>query len=207
MSIPAAGMSPTTMTVDGKELRAAAVRALRWGWPVTPGTFLGAEGLWRGREGAMRLCPLEDAWQEAPVTTPERVEEVWSRQPYGVLLVCGRGVDVLELPYRMRELLGAPELAQVPVAVTGFPPRWLLFTATGSNNLSADLDLARVRLHGAGSWVALPPTVVAPLCTARWIEPPQHNTVGLIIAEEVQHALLQVLLRSGVGTGPGDDDD
>jgi hypothetical protein len=70
----------------------------------------------------------------------------------------------------------------VLVAATGPPPRWLLFTATGSGSLSCDLNLARVRLREAGAWVALP------------------------TADEVQHALLNALLRSGLGTGSDDGD-
>jgi hypothetical protein len=202
-------MRTTASRVGWRELRVAALSATRWGWPVTPGTFLSPDQRWHGREGARRLCPIEDSWRENPVTDPAEAYEVWSEHPYGVLLVCGRGVDVLELPHRLFGLLPAPEVGQVPLATTATPPRrWLLFTATGSGALSSELASATVRLHGAGAWVALPPTTVEFLTPQRWLEPPQHpSTRRLRTADEVQHGLLTVLLRSGLGTGPGDDEE
>lgn len=53
-----------------RDLREAAFSATRRGWPVAPGTFLGANQRWYGREGARMLCPIEDSWAEAPVTDP-----------------------------------------------------------------------------------------------------------------------------------------
>ena len=206
VSIPGGEMGRTGMTVAWRELRRAAVSAARRGWPVVPGTYLGADRHWHGRDTARRLCPISDIWQNAPVIDPDHAEEIWTWEPYGVLLVCGRGVDVLELPHRMCELLPAPEVPQVPVAATGPPPRWLLFTATGSGSLSCDLNLARVRLREAGAWVALPPTPVADMFTTRWTKPPQHDTTRLPTADEVQHALFNALLRSGLGTGSDDGD-
>ena len=72
-------------------------------------------------EGTSRLCPISDTWQNIPVTDPEHAREIWSQHPYGVLLVCGHSVDVLELPYRIMGLLSAftGEGLVAPVAVTG----------------------------------------------------------------------------------------
>jgi Bifunctional DNA primase/polymerase, N-terminal len=199
------------MTVRWRELRSAALSVTRWGWPVVPGTFLGPDQRWYGREEARMLGPIQDTWRENPVTDPADAYEVWSEHPYGVLLVCGLGVDVLELPQRLTGLLPAPEVPRVPVAATAPPVRWLLFTATGSSTLLGDLILlilARVRLHTAGAWVALPPTTVGFLTPQRWVEPPQPGSAQrLPTAEEVQHGLLTALLGSGLGIGPGDDDD
>ena len=195
------------MTLGWKALRDAAASATRWGWPVMPGTFLGADQRWYGREGATRLCPIEDIWVEAPVTDRVEAYEVWSENPYGVLLVCGRGVDVLELPEELGWLLPAPKVPQAPLAVSSPPRQWLLFTATGSGHLSGELARAGVRLHTAGAWVALPPTPVEPMSPQRWLAPPQLSTDGLPDTEKVQHALLTALLRSGLGPGPGDDDE
>lgn len=192
-------MSGPAMTVDWVELRDAALNATRRGWPVTPGTFLGSDRRWHGREEARMLYPIQDSWRDTPVTDPAHVHEIWSQQPYSVLLVCGRGVDVLELPHRVFGLLPAPEVPQVPLAATAAPPRrWLLFTATGSGALSGELASVGVRLHTAGSWVALPPTTVEFLAPQRWLDPPQSpSTRRLCTADEVQHGLLTLLLRSG----------
>jgi hypothetical protein len=142
---------------------------------VVPGTFLGPDQRWYGREGARRLGPIQDDWWEKPVTDPAEAYEVWCEHPYGVLLVCGRGVDVLELPQRLRGLLAFPEVPWVPLAMTAPPVRWLLFTATGSGAVSGELARASVRLYAAGAWVALPPhhrgvlvsAAVAPAAPAR----------------------------------------
>jgi hypothetical protein len=119
-------------------------------------------------------------------------------------------VDVLELPHRLAGLLPALVAGNlaVPVAVTGPPPRWLLFVATGSGTLSADLALASVRLHGAGAWVALPPTPVAHLITVRWSVPPPLGAerIPLPTAEGVQQVLQDALLRFGLPVGLDDDD-
>jgi hypothetical protein len=46
------------------------------------------------------------------------------------------------------------------------------------------------------------------LAPQRWLGPPQNpSTRRLRTADEVQHGLLTLLLRAGLGTGPGDDDD
>ncbi|MBV9141923.1 MAG: bifunctional DNA primase/polymerase [Pseudonocardiales bacterium] len=202
-------MSSTALTVGWVELRDAALGATRRGWSVVPGTFLGTDRRWHGRDDATGLCPVSDTWRDAPVTDPAHAQEIWSQQPYGVLLVCGRGVDVLELPHRVFGLLPAPEVPQLPVAATATPPRrWLLFTTTGSGALSSELAQARVRLHTAGAWVALPPTGVEFLSPQRWLEPPQRSsTQRLRTADEVQHGLLTLLLRSGLSKGADDDTD
>ncbi|MBV9141231.1 MAG: hypothetical protein JO115_09985 [Pseudonocardiales bacterium] len=61
----------TAMTLGWLELRDAALNAARRGWPITPGTFLGPDRRWCGRDGAKALCPVQDTWQEEPVTAPE----------------------------------------------------------------------------------------------------------------------------------------
>jgi Bifunctional DNA primase/polymerase, N-terminal len=202
-------MNNTALTVGWIELRDAALNATRWGWPITPGTFLGTDRRWHGREDATGLGPISDTWRDTPITDPAHAQAIWSQQPYGVLLVCGRGVDVLELPHRVFGLLPAPEVEQVPLAATATPPRrWLLFTATGSGALSSELAQAKVRLHTAGTWVALPPTTVEFLSPQRWLQPPPQNpsTRRLRTTDEVQHGLLTLLLRSGPSRRANDDE-
>lgn len=209
MSERPATVSPTTMTVSWRQLRSAALSAIQWGWPITPGTYLGPDRCWHGRQDAQWLCPAPDNWQHAPLTTAERVEQIWSQAPYGVLLVCGQGVDVLELPHRMRGLLSALTGAPVvPIAATGVPPRFLVFTASGLGTLWGDLALTRVRLHAAGAWVALPPTHVLLLSPQRWWNPPpDHESPQLRPAQQVQDVLVTALLTSGLDTGTDDDED
>ena len=80
VSIPGGEMGRTGMTVAWRELRRAAVSAARRGWPVVPGTYLGADRHWHGRDTARRLCPISDIWQNAPVIDPDHAEEIWTRE-------------------------------------------------------------------------------------------------------------------------------
>jgi Bifunctional DNA primase/polymerase, N-terminal len=196
----------TTMTLEWLELRNAAISATRWGWPVVPGTFLGPERHWHGRDNAAALGPIVDGWQSAPVTNPDEADQIWSQHPYGVLLVCGRGVDVLELPRRIKPLSVFRTGGLVlPIAVSGPPMRWQVVVATGSGALLPELARASVRLRGAGAWVALPPTPVAELFTARWIALGTAST-PLVDADAVQQVLRTALVSSGPVTSPDDDD-
>jgi Bifunctional DNA primase/polymerase, N-terminal len=193
------------MTTAWMELRNAALGAIRRGWPVTPGTYLGPEGRWCGRQGATMLGPVWECWQNTQVTDPAHCYETWSEHPYGVLLVCGRGVDVLELPPRSQALLRAPEVPRVPIVAAVRPARWLLLTATGSRVIAGDLVVAKARLHTRGEWVALPPTTTAPfLAPQHWIQPPPRRlTQRLPTADEVQAGLITALRRSRCEAGTG----
>jgi hypothetical protein len=193
-------MSGPAMTVGCRELRRAALSAVGRGWQITAGTYLGADRRWQGRGDAQGLCPVSDTWQQDPVTTPEQAEEIWGQHPYGVLLVCGQGVDVLELPLRMMGLLGALTGAEpvVPVAVTGSPPRFLVFTSTDWDSL---LPAVRgVHLHGTGSWIALLPTATEVVLAQRWWTTPLEGQ-PLLPTQVVLDAL-----RSA-GTGWPDDEE
>ncbi|MGH3770377.1 MAG: bifunctional DNA primase/polymerase [Pseudonocardiaceae bacterium] len=175
-------------------VRDAAVDAVRRGWPVVASTCRPDE------TGFPEVCPLQDTWDIAPVTDPERAEDIWTRLRHvGVLLVCGRGIDALEVPFRVAELL--PALAHagltVPVATTLAPSRWVLFVATGSGTLRDDLATVPVRLRGTGQWVALPPTTLEGYPPSRWTQaPPEDRDVRLPGADEVQRVLAEAL-RSG----------
>jgi hypothetical protein len=175
------------------ELRDAAADAVARGWPVVPGTYgLGIEGRWFGREGASELGPIEDGWAQAPVTDRDQAQELWTNRPYGVLLVCGRGVDVLELPARLAQdalpALAGPGLAG-PVAVA-HPARWLLFVASGAGLLPKLAAWPLVTYRGAGSWVPLPPTDLG-LGRAAWHRAPDGQR--LPESQTVQHMVITAL--------------
>lgn len=181
--------------VGWTEIRDAAVAAAGRGWPVVPGTFRSGDGGWYGRGGATELLPINAArWETAGITDPEQAMDLWTHRPYGVLLVCGHGVDALELPSEVAELL--PALAgrglAAPLAAVFPPPRWLLFVATGSgHSLLPKLAMAGVVLRTRGDWVALPPTNLG-YARARWrAEPPAEQ--GLPDCAEVQQVLADVL--------------
>jgi hypothetical protein len=150
-----ARLTPTDAGVAWMEVRDAAVSAVRRGWPVVPG-ICRPDNL-----GFSQVCPLEDTWDSAPITDPEHAEEIWTaRRHVGVLLVCGRGIDALEVPFRVTEVLPAlgERDVRVPIATALAASRWLLFVATDSGTLWPELAAVSVRWRGIGQWVALPPT-------------------------------------------------
>jgi hypothetical protein len=101
----------------------AAVGAVGRGWPVVPG-ICRPDDL-----GFSEVCPLEDTWDSAPITDPEHAEEIWTaRRHVGVLLVCGCGIDALEMPFRVTEVLPAlgERGSRVPTATALAASLWLL---------------------------------------------------------------------------------
>ncbi|MBV9144160.1 MAG: hypothetical protein JO115_25110 [Pseudonocardiales bacterium] len=113
---------------------------------------------------------------------------------------------MLELPRRIKPLsvFRAGDLV-LPIAVSGPPLRWQVLVATGSGVLLPELAVASVRLRGAGAWVALPPTPVAELFTARWVALGTAST-PLVDADAVQQVLRTALVSSGLAMRPDDDD-
>ena len=183
-----------------RQVRDAAVRAVHRGWSVVPG-ICRPDDL-----GFSRVCPLGDTWDSAPITDPERAEEVWTAcRHVGVLLVCGRGIDALEVPFRVTEVV--PALGQrgvrVPIATALAPSRWLLFVATGSGTLWPELAAVSVRWRGIGQWVALPPTTLGGYPPVRWtVAPTEDHALYLPGAQEVQRMLAEAL-SSGHPDAPG----
>ena len=192
----------TRVNTYGEQLRQAAFEAVCRSWPVVPGRVR------TDAEGGAEIRPLIEN-ENAAVTDPDHAWALWSPQPYGVLLVCGRGIDALDVPFRVVELV--PALADaglaVPVATTLAPSRWVLFAATGSGTLRDELAAASVRLRGKGDWVALPPTAVLGYSPPRWRVPPGDGggCAPPPTADEVQRVLAEAL-RSGRGSGPAGAD-
>jgi Bifunctional DNA primase/polymerase, N-terminal len=171
---------------------------------VVPGTYLGADRRWHGRQDATGLRPISDTWRDTSITDPEYAHEIWSQHPYGVLLVCGLGVDVLELPSSMLGVLSALQSATpvIPVAITGSPPQFLVFTATDPGTVLPDLQ--EVHRHGAGSWIALPPTATELVLMQRWWTMPAEGELPLLPTQVVLDALRSAGpggMRNA-GTGP-----
>ncbi|MGB6163709.1 MAG: hypothetical protein WBF75_14285 [Pseudonocardiaceae bacterium] len=156
-------------TTTWLDLRDAALGATRRGWPVTPGTYLGTDRRWHGRDNTQTLCPIQDTWADTPITDPTQAGDTWTHAPYGVLLVCGHTVAVLDLP---------------------------ITKADPETTLSPRLAQAGVRLYGAsgtGAWVALPPTTTGVVLVQRWFTSPAKNQTRLPHTAWVQQILLTAL--------------
>jgi hypothetical protein len=125
------------------------------GWPVVRGTYLDGAG-WRGRPGWAGLVPVDEDWSTAWTVDVGQVAEWWSAVPYNVLVVCGEGVDCLEIPGRFGARM-LPALAAADL----FPPAML--TPSGGLVLFVRTDhravgLVSATLRGLGTWTAVPPT-------------------------------------------------
>ncbi|HEU0088692.1 MAG TPA: bifunctional DNA primase/polymerase [Pseudonocardiaceae bacterium] len=182
-------------------LRETAIGAVTRGWPIVPGTYPAEVGdRWYGRHGATDapgLAPLDNQWQHHPIITWEQAHTTWSRRRYGVLLVCGRGVDVLELPMALASAalpaLDTPEVAG-PVVVLA-PARWLLLVNSGSGLLPAMAAWPAVVHRGCGQWVPLPPTDLGHT-RAGWHRAPEPGA-ALPGSEAVQRAIIAALGGGG----------
>lgn len=141
-------MTPEPIS-DG--LREAALRYAWHGWPIVPGTPPSTKCAddWP--------VPLEAALPyRGPISTND-VARYWQDEACPLLLVTGLTIDVVEV----RQSLGSTLLEKAgrhgPVAVLP-GRRWLFLVEAGKPPPDDDLLGRKVRHHGAGSWVPLPPT-------------------------------------------------
>ncbi|WP_158887579.1 bifunctional DNA primase/polymerase [Amycolatopsis anabasis] len=179
------------------ELRAEAI-GLAWrGWPVFPGTYPavadddapGAEpdAAWFGP------VPAHADWRERLGAHPHQVASWWTGTPYSLLVATGTVLDAVEvddeLGRRAARLLRA---TGHPAPIVAMPNGRWLFLTTAADRVPAELGEHRgIRVHGADSWIPLPPT------------PYQHGVVHWRVKPEVwgwqlpaAHAVHEVLVRA-----------
>jgi hypothetical protein len=156
-------------------------------WPVVPGAWWDEhEMVYRcGRVGCcdrMRgLHPVGGALRPVSDVGP------WIRSPATILLVTGLGIDVVEVDLRtvgldaamLARLSSAGPVALldvvlprllIPVAAPVFSD--LAVNAAATGGFARRTGVAGVGLHGAGSWVALPPARLRG-GTTRWVTSPR----------------------------------
>lgn len=167
-----------------RALAAAARRCVVAGWPVVPGAWWSQD---KGRHvcdvPACLVASLHPALPGAPtdadlmayaLTDVAAVTARWARRPYAVLVPTGVACDAVEMPRRLGPRV-ADALArhgQHGIVAAG-EHGWLVFTRPGGPPPNARLPRAAGRyiVHGTGSWVSLPPSVVAGR-PVEWISPP-----------------------------------
>ncbi|WP_373289927.1 bifunctional DNA primase/polymerase [Saccharopolyspora thermophila] len=179
------------------QLRDEAAVFAEHGWPVHPGTFqIGGKSNWLGRPDTYRLEPVAASWEKVATTDSSVAARWWSRRPYSLLLACGRLVDAFEvhgdLGRLALELLGERGVvcpaAQTPAGT------WLFFA--GRRGVSGT-ETSRVRHHGVGAWVPLPPTAAGGFAYEWRVSP---HSVGWHLADgaRVCGALVEVGERPAV---------
>lgn len=179
------------------EVRAAAVEFAEHGWPVLPGTFRlqGHDGWLGKRGGTAGLEPVARSWGASATTDGDEALDVWTRRPFSVLLLCGLGIDVLEIPAAagpaaQHYLNEAEQLGPIALATAR---NWLLFVR-GSAALRADLaERGHIQHRGVGDWAPLPPTMDGPL-PYRWRVTPASVNWRLPSSDDVQQVLDDHLL-------------
>lgn len=172
-------------------LRRAAVRYAGRGWPVVPGAVLVGERYVCGPLCRTVAChPALSGWDRLASTTKSTVEDWWRADAFSVLLATGLAFDVLELA----AWPGDRRLdASWPGPVLRAPTGGVMFLLRTGGQLCSELaGRADVVLHGAGSWIAVPPTRT-PAGRLRWVVAPPECGWHLPDPEPLQHRLLTPL--------------
>jgi hypothetical protein len=181
--------------------RAAVTAYVSAGWAVAPGAW------WDPRAEQYRCrrvgCLATGTIHAADGMTPRTELSAWADDPATVLLITGHGIDVVELPLGSTppEAIFSRAVVPGPVALwASVRPRLLLFAATtGGGPLPDRLPPGLPEgalLHGAGSYVPLPPSRVR-TGDVVWMRPPQTLDWHLPQLGEVVD-----LLARRLGTGP-----
>jgi hypothetical protein len=145
------------------ELRAQAIGLAYRGWPVLPGTYpVGSR--WAGgtqtETSQTGPSPVHEDWPLRVGATADEVAEWWNGEAFSVLVATGTTLDAIEVGAELgRRTASVLRSAGQPVPIAATPQgRWLFLTGPGqtlSRELSGHDDIV---LHGAGSWIPLPPT-------------------------------------------------
>jgi hypothetical protein len=126
------------------ELRAAAIRYSLAGWPILPVRPPAAD------RPIIGFSPAD----------PKTAGEWWADRPYGIACRTGVLFDVVQVPRWLGRLLlpAAGPHATVIEAARALDAVWLFLVTPNAPGIPDLPRHAGVRLHGAGSWVLLPPT-------------------------------------------------
>jgi hypothetical protein len=186
------------------ELRAQAIGLASRGWPVLPGTYPAGSRFTGGEGQATGLRPAHGDWEQRIGASPEQVTQWWDDGPYNVLVATGAKLDAIEVGADFgRRTAAVLRSTGLPAPIAGTPEgRWLFLTAAGGA-VSAELaEHEDVVLHGAGSWVPMPPTAF-PHGVVHWRVRPEVWGWELPQSSLIQNAMIAALagVRSAGGVG------
>ncbi len=144
------------------ELRAQAIGLAYRGWPVLPGTYPAGSHWAGGADNGSQAgpSPVHEDWPLRVGATADEVAEWWNGEAFSVLVATGTTLDAIEVGAALgRRTASVLRSAGQPVPIAATPQgRWLFLTTAGQT-LSRELERHDdIVLHGAGSWIPLPPT-------------------------------------------------
>ncbi len=196
---PAAELSPQQRRMLA-ELRDAACWAVRFGWPIVPGTYWCRDRWLGSQEDVGELAPITENWL-CPDHIPRSVSDAvhrWATTPYSVLGVCGYVFDTIMVSTRigleacrlLRRLGRSVPLIVIPGV------GWHFFVQAGTAAAPELQQSPEMALHGYGRWVALPPTRVLYrdiLLPVGWSCHPEDLGWQLPPSEPVQQLLVRAM--------------
>ncbi len=172
-------------------LRRAAHRYAAHGWPVVPGAVWDGQRFNCGSDCRTVAChPDRAGWEHTASVDPGQIAYWWRDAPHALLLATGHTFDVLDLPgWLGHPLLAGPAGGPVVRMPTG---RYLFLVRPGGTLRPRLANHAAVVLHGRGSWLPAPPTLLAE-GPVRWLIAPRHTEWCLAALSQIQEAVLRVL--------------
>ncbi|HWE89822.1 MAG TPA: bifunctional DNA primase/polymerase [Pseudonocardiaceae bacterium] len=176
------------------ELRAQAIGLASRGWPVLPGTYPTGSGWSDGVRPAAGLRPAHEDWADQLGADGDQIAQWWNGGPYNLLVATGAKLDAIEVGTDLgRRTAAVLRSSGLPVPIAATPEgRWLFLTNPGQD-VSAELAAHEdVIVHGAGSWVPLPPTAF-PHGVAHWRVRPEVWSWTLPQSRLIQNAMVAAL--------------
>jgi hypothetical protein len=143
------------------ELRAQAIGLAYRGWHVLPGTYpAGSAWVGGGSSHPTGPNPVHEDWAARVGASADEVAEWWNGEAFSLLVATGSTLDAIEVGAELgRRTAAVLRAAGQPVPIAATPGgRWLFLTIAGQTLPGELAEHDDVVLHGAGSYIPLPPT-------------------------------------------------
>lgn len=143
------------------ELRAQAIGLAYRGWHVLPGTYpAGSAWVGGGTSHPTGPNPVHEDWTARVGASADEIAEWWNGEAFSLLVATGTVLDAIEVGTEIgRRTAAVLRAAGRPVPIAATPTgRWLFLVQAGEPLARELAEHDDVVLHGAGSWIPLPPT-------------------------------------------------
>ena len=180
------------------ELRAQAIGLAYRGWPVMPGTYpAGAAWAGGGTPHQTGPNPVHEDWAERVGATRGRGRGMVERRGVQRARRHRHALDAIEVGTDIgRRTAAVLRSAGQPVPIAATPEgRWLFLTTAGQPLPRELAEHDDIVLHGAGSWIPLPPTAFEH-GIVHWRVRPEVCGWELPTAHTVQDAMVRAVPES-----------